>query len=154
MFLKQEIYNEIGFSFPETAVFEKTDGNLKVCRENGKINVFYQKESDLARAALLVKAYGADGDFCIEDKTHFNDLCFMVDCSRNGVITVETAKKLIRNISMLGYNSMMLYTEDTYEVDGEPSFGYLRGRYTKDEIKEIDAYALQFGIELIPCIQT
>ena len=48
----------------------------------------------------------------------------------------------------------MLYTEDTYEVEGQPYFGAYRGKYTKDEIKELDAYASMFGVELVPCIQT
>jgi N-acetyl-beta-hexosaminidase len=47
----------------------------------------------------------------------------------------------------------MLYTEDTYEIEGRPYFGYMRGRYNKDEIRELDAYAIKLGIELIPCIQ-
>ena len=54
----------------------------------------------------------------------------------------------------MGYNCVMLYTEDTYEVDGEPYFGYLRGRYTKEEMKAIDAYAASLGMSVIPCIQT
>ncbi len=155
MFLKEEIKKEIGFTFSDDTQFVKTDGNLKLVKENGKLTVYYARESQLARAALLAKTYDADENFSMEDKlTHFDELCFMVDCSRNGVIKVETVKKLIRNLSMLGYASMMLYTEDTYEVNDEPVFGYLRGRYTKDEIKEIDAYAQKFGIEMIPCIQT
>lgn len=48
----------------------------------------------------------------------------------------------------------MLYTEDTYEIEDEPYFGYLRGRYSKDELKELNAYCNERGIELIPCIQT
>src|SRR5699024_12703966 len=48
----------------------------------------------------------------------------------------------------------MLYMEDTYEVKGEPYFGYMRGRYSQQELKQYDDYANQFGIELIPCIQT
>lgn len=78
----------------------------------------------------------------------------MVDCSRNAVMKPETLKKYITLLAKMGYNTLMLYTEDTYEVTGEPLFGYLRGRYTKAEIKEIDAYCLSLGIELIPCIQT
>ena len=78
----------------------------------------------------------------------------MVDCSRNAVMNMESLKKFIRTISGMGYNTLMLYTEDTYEVDNEPFFGYLRGRYSKDDIKEIDAYAASHGVELIPCIQT
>ena len=54
----------------------------------------------------------------------------------------------------MGYNTLELYAEDTYRVEGEPYFGYLRGGYTAAEIKDIDAYALQHGVELIPCIQT
>lgn len=37
---------------------------------------------------------------------------------------------------------------------GRPYFGAYRGRYTKAELKEMDAYAKLFGIELVPCIQT
>jgi len=48
----------------------------------------------------------------------------------------------------------MLYTEDTFEVPEYPSFGYLRGRYTQGELREIDDYAANLGVELVPCIQT
>ena len=30
----------------------------------------------------------------------------------------------------------------------------MRGRYTKEELKEIDSYASGFGIEVFPAIQT
>ncbi len=44
--------------------------------------------------------------------------------------------------------------EDTYQVEGEEMFGYLRGGYTLSQIKEIDQFSQVFGIEFIPCIQT
>ena len=78
----------------------------------------------------------------------------MLDCSRNAVFTVEKVKSVIRTIAKMGMNVLMLYTEDTYEVPGEPYFGSYRGRYIKAEIQEMDAYASMFGIELVPCIQT
>lgn len=84
----------------------------------------------------------------------YRHLGLMLDCSRNAVMNKDTVFKMIDLMSKIGYNTLELYTEDTYEVEGEPYFGYLRGRYTADEIKEIDAYALKKGIELIPCIQT
>lgn len=80
--------------------------------------------------------------------------CVMLDCSRNAVMSVEGVKNFIDKLSLMGYNSLMLYTEDTYEIPGEPLFGYMRGRYTQNEIKIIDSYAKSKGIELIPCIQT
>jgi len=84
----------------------------------------------------------------------FDHFGLMLDCSRNGVVNPEAVKRYIDILARLGYNCLMLYTEDTYEVDNQPYFGYLRGRYTQKELKEIDAYAVSKGIELIPCIQT
>lgn len=83
-----------------------------------------------------------------------NRLCVMLDCSRNAVMKVEKVKEYISLVQKLGYNSVMLYLEDTYEITGQPFFGYLRGRYTKKELKEMDAFANSVGVELIPCIQT
>lgn len=80
-------------------------------------------------------------------------LCAMLDCSRNAVMTVKAVKKYADIISKMGYNSLMLYTEDTYEVKNQPFFGHLRGKYSCEELKEIDSYCASVGIELIPCIQ-
>lgn len=89
-----------------------------------------------------------------EETPLFEQLGAMVDCSRNAVPTVEGVKLLLRRMALMGFNMLMLYTEDTYTVPTRPRFGYLRGRYTADELREIDRYALDFGIEIIPCIQT
>lgn len=78
----------------------------------------------------------------------------MLDCSRNAVFTVQKVKEMIRTLAKMGLNRLLLYTEDTYEVPELPYFGAYRGRYTREEIKEMDSYAQIFGIELIPCIQT
>lgn len=78
----------------------------------------------------------------------------MLDCSRNAVMQVRTVKKYAGIIKKMGYNTLMLYTEDTYEVDNQPLFGHLRGRYSKEELREIDAYCADIGIELVPCVQT
>ena len=85
---------------------------------------------------------------------NFDRLGIMLDCSRNSVKTVDTLKRFISYISKMGYNTLMLYMEDVYELDGEPYFGYRRGRYTKKEMQEVDAYAKENGVELCPCIQT
>ena len=77
----------------------------------------------------------------------------MLDVSRNGVMKLDCLKEFIDILSKMGYNALELYMEDTYMVEGEPYFGYLRGRYTDEEIQEVDRYAKSKGIELIPCIQ-
>ena len=78
----------------------------------------------------------------------------MLDCSRNAVMKPDTVKLYASIIKKMGYNTLMLYTEDTYEVDNQPFFGHLRGRYSKEELKDIDSYCASIGIELVPCIQT
>ena len=78
----------------------------------------------------------------------------MLDMSRNGVMKVEKVKEFAKILASFGYNMIQLYTEDTYEVDNEPYFGYMRGRYSKAELKEIVSYCESIGIEVIPCVQT
>ena len=85
---------------------------------------------------------------------NFKNFGVMIDMSRNAVMSVSGLKRFLTLLKKMGYNCAMLYTEDTYEVDGEPYFGYMRGRYSKEEMKEIDAFATGIGMTVIPCIQT
>lgn len=85
---------------------------------------------------------------------NFDSFGVMIDCSRGAVPNIDGLKRFFKMLSGMGYNCAMLYTEDTYEVGGEPYFGYKRGRYSAEELRELDAYAASVGIELIPCIQT
>ena len=84
----------------------------------------------------------------------FRRFGLMLDCSRNAVMNLPTLKKWIDMTADMGYNTLLLYTEDTYEVDNQPYFGHLRGRYSQKELREIDDYANKKGMEVIPCIQT
>ncbi|MBQ7333833.1 MAG: family 20 glycosylhydrolase, partial [Clostridia bacterium] len=84
----------------------------------------------------------------------FETLGVMMDLSRNAVTNLQSIKRFLSVIRKMGYNTVFLYTEDTYEVDGEPYFGYMRGRYSKEELRLIDDYAYSIGMEAIPCIQT
>lgn len=88
------------------------------------------------------------------EATPFTMLGIMLDCSRNAVMRPGQVKRWMRQLILLGYNMVMLYTEDTYELPGEPYFGFQRGAYTAAELKDIDTYAAKLGIEVIPCIQT
>lgn len=83
-----------------------------------------------------------------------NTFGVMLDCSRNAVMALPQLKKFLTLLHRFGYNSVQLYTEETYEIDGEPYFGYMRGRYTKEELKELNCFCRDLGMELIPCIQT
>ena len=90
----------------------------------------------------------------MEKNRKFRDLGVMIDCSRNGIMHLPALKKFIDRIAMMGYNQLYLHMENTYEVEGEPYFGYLRGRYTIAELNEAEEYAYEHGVEIIPLTQT
>ena len=94
------------------------------------------------------------GVFLMDNQIQFGKFGVMIDCSRNAVMSVDALKRFMTQIKKMGYNQVHLYMEDTYEVDGEDFFGYLRGRYSKEELKELDDFAFGIGIELVPNIQT
>ena len=50
----------------------------------------------------------------------------MIDSSRNAVMKPQAVKRFADIIKAMGYDTIMLYTEDTYEVDGHPLFGAMR----------------------------
>lgn len=95
-----------------------------------------------------------DEDFEKQEPVFFRKNGFMLDCSRNAVATTGSVKALLRFQAKAGMNRLFLYTEETYEVPGIPYFGAYRGRYSRQELKELDDYAANLGIELVPCIQT
>ena len=135
---------------PVTA--ESWDNGLRVALEDGKIVIRYQKKCQLFRGlslALRVLRAGRP----IEEHPAFTRLGFFEDVSRGAVLTVDSLKKKIRWLAAMGYNALILYIEDIYEVPEYPWFGHQRGRYTKAELKEIVAYGKRFGITLLPNIQ-
>ncbi|HJA94136.1 MAG TPA: beta-N-acetylhexosaminidase [Candidatus Eisenbergiella merdipullorum] len=107
----------------------------------------------LMRLVRELEKRGTKEGFSLEEKVWLDKNGVMLDCSRNSALTVDTIKWYIRFEASLGMNTLMLYTEDTYEVPEYPYFGAYRGRYSTEELKELSAYADQFGVEMIPCIQ-
>ena len=135
--------------------FHKIKENaLHICWENNNAIISYCTTVQLCRGfGLLVEMLKDNCKDTIKETPWHKTLSTMVDCSCNQVHPVPVVKQLVRHLALMGYNALMLYTEETYEIPGEPYFGYMRGRYTAAEIKEIDSYCQLFGIELIPCIQ-
>jgi len=126
---------------------------LSVGQSDAGVVVRYVQKTDAFRA--LGRLLGEeDGASEFSETAKFDMLGAMVDVSRNGVVRPDAAKALMRRCALMGMNMLILYAEDTYEVPGEPFFGYLRGGYTQDEMRELDAYADALGIEMFPCIQT
>lgn len=127
---------------------------LTVSKTGKDISITYTADNQFFRALSHLRGIDPNADFQIAEQAEFGLLSFMLDCSRNAVMKLGAFKELTGLLAMMGYNSIMLYTEDTYEIPSEPYFGHLRGRYSQEEMRAMDSYAAQFGIELIPCIQT
>ena len=127
---------------------------LAVDRHEETISIFYRDTAHFYRGLGLMLANMDKESFHLEETVQFDTNGAMLDCSRNAVLHVEGLKRYLRAMAILGMNRFMLYTEDTYQVEDYPYFGYMRGRFSREELKECDDYAALFGIEMIPCIQT
>jgi hypothetical protein len=112
--------------------------------------VSYTRPIDAFRALGRLMS-GERSDF--REDCAFDLLAVLIDCSRNGVLRVDRAQDLLCTLALMGFNAFVPYMEDTYEVPGEPFFGYLRGGYSQRELKQIDDFAAALGIEVFPCIQ-
>lgn len=145
----------LGFEQNEAGIpvlVSKTEG-LQVKKTSDGIRISWEKPVQLYRALSLLRMGWEQQEYTKEEFPCF-DTGIMFDVSRNAVLRPSALKDFLRRMACMGMNVGMMYTEDTYEVPKEPYFGYLRGRYSMEELGELDGYAHMFGIELIPCIQT
>lgn len=130
-----------------------TGTHLRVRIEEKSVIIEYARLCELYRGLALLKEEFAEGE--VKDQpAGFEMLGAMLDCSRNAVPTVEMLKEYILDLASLGFNQLQLYTEDTFEIKEYPYFGYHRGRYTAEEIREVDSFARLYGVELVPAVQT
>ncbi len=150
------LFNKIPLTDCENYVIKYSKGkSLKVSKVGFEIEVEYANDSQLFRSVMLSAELIKGGvDREIREKEQFRRCGVMFDMSRAGVMNIDAIKNYIEYMALFGLNAAMLYMEDVYEVEGLPYFGYMRGRYTKDELREIDRYGSSYGIEIIPCIQT
>ena len=143
-----------------TVAVEKVDMGLSVSCGivEGKPNyrITYSRLPEFFRAfsILLDAVKNGNTDIAVNEKAAFETCGISIDLSRNAVLKVSTFQDVVRRIALMGLNSILLYTEDTYRMEKYPYFGYMRGAYSEDELLEMVDYAEIFGIEAIPNIQT
>lgn len=126
---------------------------LAVKKSAQGIHLTWNKPVQFYRGLSHLKQHWDSSAFSIEETPCFST-GVMLDCSRNAVILPSAMETTLCRMALMGMDLAMLYTEDTYEVPGLPYFGYMRGRYSQEELRALDDYAFSLGIELIPCIQT
>ncbi|WP_314002859.1 beta-N-acetylhexosaminidase [uncultured Paenibacillus sp.] len=157
----EELADDLGISVAADGIEIETivsdDGALEASYRNGQGLIRYKEPIHFYRALGLWVQHKRERNgsgFQRIETPRFETNGAMVDVSRNAVLTVDTVKRMLRAMALMGLNRFMLYTEDTFTVERYPYFGYMRGRYTPDELRECDRYAARLGIEIVPCIQT
>lgn len=143
-----------GQRLPEAVVQQGT--GLHVTLADHQASIIAEDRNALARGFFRLARAAKEGQTSLDvhQSRHFASCGAMIDMSRNAVMTVPAVKRTLDRMALLGLNLLLLYTEDTYTVPDHPYLGYLRGRYSQDELREIDDYAASLDIELMPCIQT
>lgn len=153
--LRRRMFALAGCDWTGEVCFKEGE-ELSLLMDGERLTVEAPDISAAARGLFLAACALRDGKNIPElhQRRHIASCGMMLDMSRGGVMTVEAVKGMIDAHAALGLNLMMLYTEDTYTVPEAPYLGYLRGRYTEKELREMDDYAAESGVELVPCVQT
>lgn len=125
----------------DSRAFEITD-------RDGSVLIRYRDKIHFFRALSFV---GQSRPY--EESMSIPKIGVMIDLSRNSVMTVASLKKFMRYMARMGLNQLIMYMEDTYILPDEPKFGYMRGGYSQQDLRELDDYAFDLGIELIPSVQ-
>ena len=134
--------------------FEQADG-LTIGVKDGKGYIRCREVHHMNRLLGLFAQYYKGEDIEIDETAHFKTLSLMLDISFRGPISLDGIKEYFTYLASMGYNQIWFYAEDMYEMPEKyKHFGYMRGRYSTAELRELDDYAYSIGIEIVPCIQT
>ena len=141
---------------PQTQIqIETCEKGLQIFHNSQGWTIQADSKTAFCRALGLLKQFASRPEgFAYQETMKLENLGVMLDCSRSAVPTVQTIKQMLLHLAFMGYTTVQMYTEDVFEMEDYAYFGYLRGRYTQQELKEIDSFANTLGVEMVPCIQT
>lgn len=145
---------ELGTSLPEITVYWQQAPELSVSFDGNAARIKGKDGAQFFRGIGILLEKAEAGAFHVTEHPVFSELGASFDLSRNAVMTPEALKRMFCRMALMGYNQVYLYTEETYELPGYPFFGYMRGRYSREQLRDLDQTAEKLGLEMIPCIQT
>jgi len=130
------------------------DDTLVISKSGNLAKIRLGREEMIFRAITHLYEHKNEESFVIKESCPLNRCGFMYDGSQSSsVLNIESCKKMLRTLAAMGFNMMMLYCEDIYEIPEVKSWANMRPRYSQSDFKIIDDYAYSLGIEMIPCIQ-
>ncbi len=88
----------------------------------------------------------------IVDEPDFKVRGFFHDVTRGRVQTLPNLKKMVDTMVFYKLNQLQLYIEHTYLFRGMTELWRDETPLTAEEIMELDAYCMERGVELVPCL--
>ncbi|HJO25083.1 MAG: glycoside hydrolase family 20 zincin-like fold domain-containing protein [Myxococcota bacterium] len=104
--------------------------------------------------AQIVDSRGRIACCEIEDAPDLALRGIMLDVSRGKVPTLETLRTVVDNCARLKLNVLMLYVEHTFRFRRHPAIGAEASPLEAETLRELDTYAAECGVELIPSLQS
>ena len=119
-FLVQELIVNTRIAFEEggtrvAKIWDDAIDGLEISGDTNLVHIRYSQKVYLYRALSLLHDIAAVPGI-IQETAAFKSNGIMLDCSRNAVPTVDTLKYVLRQMALMGLNTLMLYMEDNYEV--------------------------------------
>ena len=151
--IRKTIFGLLDFNYDGEISVIPFDG-VKVDYSGKKAQIGCNSKTTLARGLFLFAKELSSRKTSIEitQTPHFEECGVLLDV--NTPMTVDGLKSYMGHMAALGLNSLYLCMDSGFEVKEYPYYGYMQGRYTLDELHQIDDYAYELGIEVVPCIQT
>jgi hexosaminidase len=76
-----------------------------------------------------------------------------VDMARGPVPNLTYLKRVVRTIAEFKMNQLYMYMEDSFRLDGEPLVGVLSDTLSRDDWKELVAYAATYHVDIVPATE-
>lgn len=126
---------------------------ITIVKTKDQAVITYGKRVEFFRSLATIAAREEE-EYTLHENARFQFNGAMLDNSRNSVLNLKTAKEMVMYAALSGLDHILLYNEDTFEVPEDPYFGYMRMAYTKKDVRELTNFAAEFGVTIVPCIQT
>ena len=139
----QELCTDYAFSIKKDGlpveVVQKPGSPLLVEFQGKAAVITYDRKIHFFRALglLIERLREQSTPFSLKEVPQFTMNGPMLDVSQgNAAPNVQSVRQLLRHMAVMGLDMLMLYSEDSYKVKEQPYFGYLRARYTEEELRD------------------
>ena len=146
------------FGIPKGSwVVEKSEGpgDAGVEVSQGRVRIWGDERVAYATIIQLLRQGGGKAlpEVKVVERFHFKFRGFHLDVARGGVPTVGELKRLLRLLFLLKYTHLALYLEDLFPWESYPDIGVHRGRYSREELREVIEYGSKLGVEVFPSLE-